>query len=203
MTDLFYISVSSNGISKRMQLEILHGKILAQKDNLCQMDLCSVLLSAIRAMIYKVSKASGNVETLSTEKCLKITYKINTAYYSSLVIFLGGSRFLLYQQVSSSWGVLLASYCFCRIFWGANLVLSQSQSNHILLIGGSWREGFFFITFVSAWHSFSSLGMEIYSGELWFPFLPALLAAGGCWSGIAGSGSVSVRRDGRPSKDYG
>lgn len=34
-----------------MQLEILHGKILAQKDNLCQMDLCSILLIAIRALI--------------------------------------------------------------------------------------------------------------------------------------------------------
>lgn len=202
MTDLFYISVSGNSISKRMQLEILHGKILAQKDNLCQTDSCSILLIAIKAMIYKVSKASGNAETLSTGKCLKITYKINTAFYSSLLIFLGGLRSLLHQQVSSLWGVSLASYCFCRIFFWTNLFLSWSQSNHILLIGGSCREGFFFITFVSALCSFSSLGMEIYSGELWFPFLPALLTAGGCWSGIAGSGYVSVRRDVRPLKDY-
>jgi len=66
MTELFYISVSGNNISKRMQLEILHGKILAQKDNLYQMDSWSMLLIGIRAITYKVSKASGNVETLST-----------------------------------------------------------------------------------------------------------------------------------------
>lgn len=71
MTELFCISVSSNSISERMQLEILHGKIIVQKDYLCQVDSCCILLIATRAMIYKVSKTSGNVETLSTGKCFK------------------------------------------------------------------------------------------------------------------------------------
>lgn len=99
---MLYVSVSSDSISKGMQLEILHGKIMAQKDNLCQMDLCSILLIAIRAMIYEVSKASGNMETLSTGKRLKVTYKINTAFYSPQMIFLGGLRSLSHQQVSST-----------------------------------------------------------------------------------------------------
>lgn len=45
--------------------------------------------------------------------------------------------------------------------------------------------------------------MGISSGELWFPSVPALRAAGGCWSGIAGPGHVPGRRkDARPLQGY-
>lgn len=47
VTGLFYVSVSGNSISKRIQLEILHCDILAQKDNLGQMGLYSILLVAV------------------------------------------------------------------------------------------------------------------------------------------------------------
>lgn len=45
--------------------------------------------------------------------------------------------------------------------------------------------------------------MGISSGELWFPSLAALRAAGGCWSGIAGPGHVpGMRKDARPLQGY-
>lgn len=71
MIDLFCISINSNSISKRMQLEILPGKILVQKDYLCQMDSCCIPLIATRAMIYEASKISVNVETSSAGKRFK------------------------------------------------------------------------------------------------------------------------------------
>lgn len=117
------------------------------------------------------------------------------------MIFLGVLKSPSHQQVRSSWGISLASCCFFQIFFWVNLFLSWSWSNQILLIGGLCREGFFFIFFVWVVCSFSSVGMEIFTGALCFPFLPALLLLGGCWSGASGSGCVFVR-DIRLSKDY-